>query len=181
MKKTRIRKRRELKGIKMGKLTFLEPRAEDKWLCKCECGVKKEFFTANIMAGTTKSCGCARVSLIRAKAKERYAALAEERYAAQKSAIKEVKKGQKERGAACEGRLLKIFLFSKFTNEKMVSYFDGHSLLINVKNMIEQKLPPEFGCSGFEFLSKEEYENLASSNCMDFRDVCRKFGTRINN
>lgn len=32
------------------------------WLCRCACGVERNIVGANLKRGTTKSCGCFRVS-----------------------------------------------------------------------------------------------------------------------
>lgn len=48
---------------KIGKWTLLEPLpAEDRWLCRCDCGVTRRVLTKNLAGGITKSCGCAKVA-----------------------------------------------------------------------------------------------------------------------
>lgn len=54
------RKLIDIQYQKFGKLTVLK-RSETnnkKWLCKCECGVEKEFYSNNLRSGDSKSCGC---------------------------------------------------------------------------------------------------------------------------
>ena len=45
-------------------IEILEIRKNGKCLGKCECGVVKEFYIANIKKGRTKSCGCLKKSKI---------------------------------------------------------------------------------------------------------------------
>jgi hypothetical protein len=51
-----------LKGKKFGKLIvikfFGKKNRASQWLCKCECGKETIVYRANLVKGTTKSCGC---------------------------------------------------------------------------------------------------------------------------
>ena len=52
----------DLTGNKYGRLTVIKRGENDKdgkakWLCECECGVKKEFRRSNLKSGCSKSCG----------------------------------------------------------------------------------------------------------------------------
>lgn len=49
--------------MKYGRLTLIRFVTRNKnnrriWLCKCECGVEKEYILDNVKNGNTKSCGC---------------------------------------------------------------------------------------------------------------------------
>lgn len=56
------KQRYDLTGKVFNRLTALHPGANRKnittWVCKCECGVVKEFATSDILRGHSKSCGC---------------------------------------------------------------------------------------------------------------------------
>lgn len=53
-------------GDKYWHLTLLHStKSESFWLCKCDCGVEKEFQVAHVRTGNSKSCGCMRGELIR--------------------------------------------------------------------------------------------------------------------
>ena len=46
---------------KVGRLTLLEPRQigkTKKWLCRCECGTRKEISEESLRLRRTNSCGC---------------------------------------------------------------------------------------------------------------------------
>lgn len=53
----------EIIGQKYGRLTVLAvtqiaANRSKKYLCRCDCGVEKEFWRTHIRSGGTKSCGC---------------------------------------------------------------------------------------------------------------------------
>lgn len=54
--------RKDLTGMRFGKLTVLEPAGarsgRTAWLCRCDCGKETVVLTINLLAGRTKSCGC---------------------------------------------------------------------------------------------------------------------------
>ena len=53
---------------KVGRLTLLEPRQigkTKKWLCRCECGTRKEISEESLRLRRTNSCGCLRTDLKR--------------------------------------------------------------------------------------------------------------------
>lgn len=53
-------------GDKYWHLTLLHPtKSESFWLCRCDCGVEKEFQVAHVRTGNSKSCGCMRLQLMR--------------------------------------------------------------------------------------------------------------------
>jgi hypothetical protein len=47
--------------------------AEEWWLCRCECGVTREFRKRDVMAGCSRSCGCLRREVARTTATEMHA------------------------------------------------------------------------------------------------------------
>ena len=47
-------------GKPFSDLTVLEDIGNGKLLCRCVCGVIKEFDKYNVIGGKTHSCGCAR-------------------------------------------------------------------------------------------------------------------------
>lgn len=57
---------RDLKGMRFGKLTVLEFSGYKKgkyhskayWKCRCDCGNEKEIAAAQLLSGSTNSCGC---------------------------------------------------------------------------------------------------------------------------
>lgn len=54
-------RRKNIAGLKFGKLTALYPIRENGklfWLCKCDCGTDKKVRSDHLMQGKTKSCGC---------------------------------------------------------------------------------------------------------------------------
>lgn len=60
--KTR-RNRKNIKGLKFGKLTPIKPviadsKGNSRWLCECDCGNLKVVETYKLTSGNTKSCGC---------------------------------------------------------------------------------------------------------------------------
>lgn len=50
--------KKDLRGMKFGKLTPIEWIRGGKWLCVCDCGNEKVIDTRNLMSGHTRSCGC---------------------------------------------------------------------------------------------------------------------------
>lgn len=55
--------RKNLKGLKFGKLTVIDEipidnNCKSKWLCKCDCGNECIVITSQLTTGKTKSCGC---------------------------------------------------------------------------------------------------------------------------
>lgn len=58
----------DLTGKRFGRLVVLKraskPGDRVRWLCKCDCGVKKEVRGYNITSGHTKSCGCLNKEII---------------------------------------------------------------------------------------------------------------------
>jgi len=63
--------KKELKGMKFGRLTVLEEtggRNKDGkvlWKCQCECGNIKTNSGSNLISGAIKSCGCLRTEIVR--------------------------------------------------------------------------------------------------------------------
>ena len=62
-------------GKKFGRLTVVEYVGKDKnkksmFLCKCDCGKSKVVNRNNLVTGTTKSCGCIKVELLKSKSKK---------------------------------------------------------------------------------------------------------------
>ncbi len=58
---------RDLSGQRFGKLTALRVDGRcynnvARWLCRCDCGVEKHVASSCLVAGSTRSCGCARDS-----------------------------------------------------------------------------------------------------------------------
>lgn len=59
------RARQDLTGQQFGRLTVLRLARigadyKAKWLCQCDCGTQLEVFGANLVRGTSRSCGCLR-------------------------------------------------------------------------------------------------------------------------
>lgn len=52
--------KKDLRGIRFGKLIAIEWLKGGKWKCICECGNEKIVDTRNLMSGHTTSCGCLR-------------------------------------------------------------------------------------------------------------------------
>ena len=58
--------RRDLTGMRFGRLTVLRPGESKKrnrtagalWLCRCDCGKETEAAAACLLSGRTRSCGC---------------------------------------------------------------------------------------------------------------------------
>ena len=66
---------KDLTGKQFGLLVTLyrqKDRGRSKWLCQCRCGVQKLIRQEDLIRGRTKSCGCARLQLKRAKAEKKF-------------------------------------------------------------------------------------------------------------
>lgn len=50
--------KKDLRGIKFGKLTPVEWIRGGRWRCICDCGNETIVDTRNLMTGNTRSCGC---------------------------------------------------------------------------------------------------------------------------
>jgi hypothetical protein len=55
----KMTKKLALVGVKKGRLVCIKELGK-KLLCKCDCGVEKEIYRGNFIAGYTSSCGCYR-------------------------------------------------------------------------------------------------------------------------
>lgn len=59
--------RKDLTGMKFGKLTVLGPARDEAgrvaWRCRCDCGNETVALPFNLHSGRTKSCGCGRARL----------------------------------------------------------------------------------------------------------------------
>lgn len=60
-------KRKDLTGMRFGKLVVIEPTEERRygcvaWKCICDCGTEKLVASMTLVSGSTKSCGCERVN-----------------------------------------------------------------------------------------------------------------------
>lgn len=64
----------DLTGKKFNKLTVLYRTSDHisssgkhfaKWHCKCDCGNETDVITAKLKNGTTKSCGCLKISMVK--------------------------------------------------------------------------------------------------------------------
>lgn len=78
-KRTRRKLPADISGMQFGRLEAVRfsrcdrsgPIARDMWFFRCSCGVEKELNRHNVMAGTTKSCGCLRVDQLTVQAKSK--------------------------------------------------------------------------------------------------------------
>lgn len=66
----------DLTGQKIGRLTFLEyvERTEQgnaRWRVRCDCGTECIVTAANVIHGSTRSCGCIRVEMLKARGKDK--------------------------------------------------------------------------------------------------------------
>src|SRR3990167_5689780 len=52
--------RRNLSGLRFGKLTAVYWTGNSRWFCICDCGKPTVVITANLKRGNTTSCGCIR-------------------------------------------------------------------------------------------------------------------------
>lgn len=66
---TRFGGKRDLTGMRIGRLTVVKPLDKDyrKWLCHCDCGNDVEISRGHIVAGDTLSCGCLRADDLKEK------------------------------------------------------------------------------------------------------------------
>lgn len=65
---------KDLTGQKIGRLTFLKyaERTEQgnaRWWVACDCGTRFIVTAANVVHGDTRSCGCLRAEMLRARHK----------------------------------------------------------------------------------------------------------------
>lgn len=70
-----MREQKNLASKQFGLLVALHRQDEDgriKWLCQCRCGNRKPVRQEDLISGRTRSCGCARLQLKRAKAEKKY-------------------------------------------------------------------------------------------------------------
>lgn len=51
-------KRLDLIGLRFGRLIVISYEGKGKWLCKCDCGNIKKYFTGNLTRSLSLSCGC---------------------------------------------------------------------------------------------------------------------------
>ncbi len=51
------------------KIVSLDERGRATWLCQCDCGTKVECQAVRLRSGNTKSCGCLRIDVTRARSK----------------------------------------------------------------------------------------------------------------
>lgn len=68
---------KDLTGQKIARLTFLEfvdttEQGIARWKVRCDCGVEFVTVGVNIIRGNTKSCGCLRVEMLRARNKKQH-------------------------------------------------------------------------------------------------------------
>lgn len=54
-------------GDRFGRLVALQPEAGEKWAYRCDCGSAFSAFRRNVEKGLTRSCGCLRREVSRAK------------------------------------------------------------------------------------------------------------------
>jgi 5-methylcytosine-specific restriction endonuclease McrA len=57
----------DLTGQRFGRLTVKEFLGSRKYLCLCDCGKEKSFFSSNLARGLSKSCGCLSVELAKTR------------------------------------------------------------------------------------------------------------------
>lgn len=69
-----LNNRLELTGLRFGRLTVLRPASQEstgskphKWLCGCDCGAILEVRGTALKEGNTRSCGCLKLELTRAR------------------------------------------------------------------------------------------------------------------
>lgn len=62
-------KRRDLSGLRVGRLTVVAPAADvgkrTRWLCRCDCGKERVVYTSNLTRSHTMSCGCYHADMAR--------------------------------------------------------------------------------------------------------------------
>lgn len=70
---------KDLTGMRFGKLTVLslhsivpagKGRNRTRWLCECDCGIKKDILGTNLLSGGVKSCGCSKLDYLDTRLKE---------------------------------------------------------------------------------------------------------------
>jgi 5-methylcytosine-specific restriction endonuclease McrA len=57
----------DITGQRFTRLTVKEFIGGGKWLCVCDCGTEKAFYTQNLKRELSKSCGCLNVELVKAR------------------------------------------------------------------------------------------------------------------
>jgi hypothetical protein len=70
-----MREAKDLTSKQFGVLVALYremDRGRSKWVCQCRCGKRKLIRQEDLLTGKTKSCGCARLQLKKAKAERKY-------------------------------------------------------------------------------------------------------------
>ena len=93
----------DLTGQKFGRLKVVRrsyPNAKDgrvMWLCRCECGIKKDISGHSLKGGDTKSCGCLKKKLLRKSNKSNPFKL-DYGIASMRNMISHYKRHAKERG-----------------------------------------------------------------------------------
>lgn len=64
---------KDLSGLRFGRLLVLrhhqDPRANTRWLCKCDCGQECVVVGSHLSSGHTESCGCKRKEVTSARAR----------------------------------------------------------------------------------------------------------------
>lgn len=67
---------KDLTGQKIGRNTFLEyvertRQGNARWKVRCDCGTEFVLTAANVLHGSTRSCGCIRVEMLKARNKKK--------------------------------------------------------------------------------------------------------------
>jgi hypothetical protein len=62
-------KRIDITGQVFGRLTVIRFNRNEKtggssWICRCNCGVERSFYSINLRRGMTTSCGCAHAEIV---------------------------------------------------------------------------------------------------------------------
>lgn len=73
MKGEIMRKYEELTGKKFGRWTVLRrdySKSQSAWWCRCDCGTERGVFTSLLTSGNSKSCGCLRDEMLKARGSE---------------------------------------------------------------------------------------------------------------
>lgn len=67
---------KDLTGLQFGFWIVQRPadpkKSQRHWLVRCTCGAERAVYEGNLVSGKTKSCGCARQRLVKAKFAKRY-------------------------------------------------------------------------------------------------------------
>lgn len=62
MQKDRVESRKDISGLRFGRLTAIEPVGKKEgsilWLCRCDCGNTINVTVSQLQSGDRKSCGC---------------------------------------------------------------------------------------------------------------------------